>query len=404
MKTERLLNDVSQIAYWCKNLVMVDEEDQGIRFIHHSIREFLVQGTFDPDLRDFHINIADFDHYVGEICVTYLSFRDFETQVIKFTEQSQPEVDLINIPSASVALDRSSNFYGSIINLTKFWRLKTGQRYDLSRLSTYAKADETITLIQSLQSKYSFLMYARHFWLVHSARFTPDTPRAWRLWNQLIESNSPLAEKPWTLSEWTSCSRKISQWIMENNHYPLLTIWVSSDSPATKHTHLISAVAPESQLYKLICQQREDSVNMPKATLDLGLAIAAVHGDLEQARKLAGTTVFRHKPWESDGQALILAAAKGYLDIVELLLEAGVNKNSQGEDGNTAAHLAAANGHDEVILFLRDRGAWLQARNVDGMNALQLAAIHCHPKTVSKITPRKYPGWGEYRGYQDGEE
>lgn len=119
--------------------------------------------------------------------------------------------------------------------------------------------------------------------------------------------------------------------------------------------------------------------------------------------ELIGATVFRHNPWESDCEALVLAAAKGYLDIVELLLDAGVNKDSQDFDGNTAAHLAAANGHDEVLLSLRDHGAWPQQRNVDGLNALQLAAGNCDPETVSALTPRRYPGWGEYRGYQEDE-
>lgn len=114
------------------------------------------------------------------------------------------------------------------------------------------------TSIQSLQSKYAFLIYARHHWLVHSARFTPNTPRVWELWKQLIESNNPLAEKPWTASEWINYSKKISQWIVENNHYPLLTIWVTSDKPVA---NLIGAVAPDSQLGKILCQQREDSVH-----------------------------------------------------------------------------------------------------------------------------------------------
>lgn len=350
MKPERLLNDVSQIVSWCKNLVLVDEEDQGIRFVHHSFREFLIRGAFDADLHDFHINRTQFDHYVGEICVTYLSFTDFETQVIKFAERSKPEVNLTNIPSAAIALDRSSNLYESIIKLTKFWRSKAEQRYDLPRLSTYAKADNPITLIESLQSKYAFLIYARQYWLVHFARFTPDNP-AWKLWKKLIESSSPLVEIPWTASEWTGFARKISRWIVENNHYPLLIIWVSSDMPMTEYRHLIHAIAPESRLGKIFCEQREDSVNMPKATLDLGLAMAVAHSDLELARQLAGSSVFRHRPWESDCQGLILAAAKGYLDIVELLLQLGVNTNSQDEDGNTAAHLAAANGHDKVLLF-----------------------------------------------------
>lgn len=403
MNTKRLLNDVSQIAYWCKNLVMIDEEDQGIRFIHHSVRQFLIQGASDPGLHEFRINIAEFDHYVGEICVTYLNFSDFETQVIKFTEKTLPEVDLMNIPNASVALDRGSHLYGSITKLTKFWRSKTRQRYDLSRLSPYAKADDSITSIQSLQSKYAFLVYACHHWLVHSARFTPDTPKAWKLWKQLIESNNPLAEKPWTASEWANCSEKVSKWIVENNHYPLLTIWATIGKPVAMDAHLIRAVAPESQLGKILCEQREDSVHMTKIMVDLKLAFAVVHGDLESARKLVGTAVFRQKPWESDCQALVLAAAKGYLDIVELLLNTGVNKDSQDIDGNTAAHLAAANGHDEVLLFLKDHGTWLQQRNTDGLDALQLAVGNCDPKTISAVTPRRYPGWGEYRGYQEDE-
>lgn len=405
MKTDRLLNNVDQIIGWCKNLVMIDEEDQGIRFAHHSVREFLVRGVFNVTLYDFHFNIADFDHYVGEICVTYLNFSDFETQVIKFTEQRKLEVDPIDILNASIASDRSSNFFGSPIKLTRFWRSKIGQRYDLANLSLYAKADNIITPFHSLFSKYAFLMYACQYWLIHSARFTPDTPKAWKLWKHLIESHNALVEKPWVESDWANRSNKISKWIVENDHYPLLSIWISLNIPALEYAYLADAIAPDSQLFRVLYQQKQEKVNSTnvKPVIDLMLASAAVRGDLKMAREITGAAIFQNKPWESDCQALILAAAKGHLEIVDLLLESGVHKDSQDADGNTAALLAAANGHGEVLMCLKGRGAWLQHKNHRGITALDQAQQHCDSNTFSALTSRKYPGWGEYRGYQEDE-
>lgn len=65
----------------CGNLVVFDDEDCTVVFAHHSVQQYLrdtgnratpLQVNFDPNAIDEHI---------GAICLAYLSYSDFETQV-----------------------------------------------------------------------------------------------------------------------------------------------------------------------------------------------------------------------------------------------------------------------------------------------------------------------------------
>lgn len=224
MKPERLLNDVSQITSWCRNLIILDEEDRSVRFAHHSTKQFFLYSLRNPCLHEFHMNMRYFDHYVASVCVTYLNFSDFDRQLTRSTVR-KVEVEMSDILKASLVNSPVSAFYISLLKLEKIKRSKSAQKFDLSSVSSYAKLDPKAASIRILQSQYRFLAYAREYWLVHSKDFTPDTP-TWNLWTCLVESKDSLAEKPWVMTEWTNHSRIISRWIVENNHYALLSIWL----------------------------------------------------------------------------------------------------------------------------------------------------------------------------------
>lgn len=445
MKPERLLNDIGQITSWCRNLIILDEEDQSIRFAHHSTKQFFLNSPFHSRLQEFYINMRDFNHYVGSVCVTYLNFSDFERQLTKGIVR-EAEVESIDMLKASLASNPDSAFSRSIFKLDKFWRFKSGHRFDLSCMSSYANLDHKAGLIRTLQSQYAFLAYAREHWLAHSSEFTPDTI-TWNLWESLVEGKKPLADRPWTMTEWKNHSRSISQWIVEKNHYALLSVWFSSlpiiehnyltekllpefpshsrsisdwivDNnhyallcvwlsilPVTEQNYLADRISPESPLGKTLFSQPTGS-NYPnhKFMIDIALLVATIREDLEAVRELASSPTFRLKAWESNCQALLKAAAIGHSQIVDVLLRGAANKESQDTNGNTAAHLAAAGGHDETLLVLHKHHAWLLAQNSEGLTPIDLARSFCHERTVFEIVPRKYRGWGEWRGYVEDEQ
>ncbi|KAG9854168.1 hypothetical protein KCU77_g6309, partial [Aureobasidium melanogenum] len=104
---ERLLNDSDGIVRWCHGLIAFDELDENLQFTHSSVKDFLCGlATERSMLPDFHFQQDEADRQFGEVCVTYLSFNDFKTQVVKY---HKPETLLDPMMMASHALKAGSS-------------------------------------------------------------------------------------------------------------------------------------------------------------------------------------------------------------------------------------------------------------------------------------------------------
>ncbi|KAJ4152469.1 hypothetical protein NW754_004265 [Fusarium falciforme] len=85
---EDLVSGIDRITVWCENLVCVEETDNTVHFSHHSIREYLLQPE-SSDLQDFHVDLEEFDHHAGEVCITYLHLENPKTALIE-SEKAEP--------------------------------------------------------------------------------------------------------------------------------------------------------------------------------------------------------------------------------------------------------------------------------------------------------------------------
>ena len=75
------INNMKKAMAFCGNLIFVDEEHQQVHFTHGSVRQYLLSDTVDEPLSQYRINLEDADAEVGAICVTYLNFSIFNTQM-----------------------------------------------------------------------------------------------------------------------------------------------------------------------------------------------------------------------------------------------------------------------------------------------------------------------------------
>jgi hypothetical protein len=93
----------------CGNLVIYDEEDGSVGFAHHTVLQYLVTRSprQHPSLlaTDFRPTVVD--TYIGEVCLAYLSYSDFETQLDKLPEHAELQHETAeallwwNVPFAS---------------------------------------------------------------------------------------------------------------------------------------------------------------------------------------------------------------------------------------------------------------------------------------------------------------
>ncbi|KAH9230136.1 hypothetical protein K456DRAFT_538196 [Colletotrichum gloeosporioides 23] len=95
----RRVNGISHLPAWCENLIQVEDGSETVHFSYHSIRAYLL-GPTEKSNPDFNLDLKDCEDFIGDICLTYLNFSDFETALAqKFHEQfHEKPMDLGYVP------------------------------------------------------------------------------------------------------------------------------------------------------------------------------------------------------------------------------------------------------------------------------------------------------------------
>lgn len=79
--SDKEITSIHPVLRFCGSLVMVDEEDDTVRFIHHSARSFCLDET--NSVTDWSFTQLEADQHMAETLVTYLSCNVFETRLSK---------------------------------------------------------------------------------------------------------------------------------------------------------------------------------------------------------------------------------------------------------------------------------------------------------------------------------
>ncbi|PMD32028.1 hypothetical protein L207DRAFT_392842, partial [Hyaloscypha variabilis F] len=72
----RKIPTMSRLLQVCKRLIEFDEESQTVKFSHYTVQQYLLSHL--SARKEFRFTKRDANNTIGELCVTYLSFSDFE--------------------------------------------------------------------------------------------------------------------------------------------------------------------------------------------------------------------------------------------------------------------------------------------------------------------------------------
>ncbi|KAF2804925.1 uncharacterized protein BDZ99DRAFT_425132, partial [Mytilinidion resinicola] len=152
----RLLNDVYSTLACCGCLLTVDEEESTIRFIHHSVKQFLLGGFQDSTNTAFTMDSAQ--RTMADIVITYLNYGVFGTEL---STMKVPQIRTASAPSSIIlsALGASSSARTAL----KF--LKSKKRADFDIGKTIAEARKPFQ--SHLVDAFFFHPYAKTYWLQH---------------------------------------------------------------------------------------------------------------------------------------------------------------------------------------------------------------------------------------------
>lgn len=285
---DRMINDTKAIPRWCHGLVTLDELDGVLRFTHSSIKDFLCDClTANMTLLAFHFSQQEADREIGAICVTYLNFSDFKTQVVKRPRQFNNPVLLSPMVIAAHALTPKTsssflNIAGGLMGVgSKPSSVDPG--IFLSHTRTNSKGPTP--------TQHPFLSYASKFWLPHTAGIDPAQSTLWRSWRALVEGEISIIESPSVLDaseQWYNplLGAPLRKFILLNRHGALLQLFLSNNTPfAADQRHyalnnlLISALHEGCTSFVEPFLQKEE---YPPRPLWLRSAILAQNMDLIQ--------------------------------------------------------------------------------------------------------------------------
>ncbi len=153
----RLLNDVFSALLCCGSLLVVDEEELTVRFVHHSVKQFLLDDF--KSASDTTVITDSANRRMANLIVTYLSYGVFETQL---STTVFPKVMAGEAPSNIInsTLDFSANARSLALMLLKY---KNRPGIDISK----ALAEASSISHQHSADRFHFLSYAKLYWLQH---------------------------------------------------------------------------------------------------------------------------------------------------------------------------------------------------------------------------------------------
>ncbi|KAI0165320.1 ankyrin repeat-containing domain protein [Hypoxylon sp. FL1284] len=382
-KPERLHNDINSIVSVCENLVHVDEEYRSIQFAHHTVKQFLVQQPalfrepIDSDLSMFFIDLEEADHFIGEICVTYLDFNDFKTTLSRRAKPTQ-----LPKPDDIITEKRGSN----------------GASAPVLYLD---RTNDSIMTSRAVIDAHPFLRYASTTWIQHTKEFQNDRSKMWSVWKNLIVVGHDLALKPWQPELLNVDSHALLEWAQKAHHYALMRLIVSSRILSDREQREVIFNAIDSHDVAQLDIFLMNDMRAKLADHALQKAAGAGHLDIVERllaakanRLLAAKANVNAAAAKSHGRtALQAAAGAGHLDIVERLLVAKANVNAAAakSHGRTALQAAAGAGHLDIVerLLAAKADVNAAAAEYDGRTALQTAAEAGHLDIIERLLAAK---------------
>jgi hypothetical protein len=89
--SSKIPNNLQRLVRACGNLILIDEDTDNVQLAHYSVQQYLLD-QHRPSFSGLRISKEEADAKLGEVCLAYLGFSDFETQVTMHTDTVTPSM------------------------------------------------------------------------------------------------------------------------------------------------------------------------------------------------------------------------------------------------------------------------------------------------------------------------
>lgn len=380
-------NDMERVIRNCCGLTFIDEEEDTVHYIHHSVKQHLfTHQHHGPEPWRFSMHKVEL--HIGSLCMTYLNFADFKSQLVKAKGEKGSLINAFQLGTLPVYhSSKTANQMAQKLLLryreNQFQHLGA---QEIVRMAHQTLGDNDYTGVKSQfhAHDFHFLQYAKRYWINHLADLDENaSSNDWRLFCRLIEQNDTPALKPWESDHLSQNDRKkiprTLAWSIAQGHYSMLLYHArhlphALTESVKREIIRAAAIHDDSRLIEVVFGI-EGSLPLA-ATLNEGLIWAAAEGRIRPLMTLLKAGAISSA--EVNGQTPLQAAVEGsHLNVVNFLLAENANVNEgPGEKGRTALQASAAGGHNDIFETLLAANAEINAppAATNGRTALQAAA------------------------------
>ena len=415
--------DGDKIIRSCHGLVVRDSDGGQVRLAHHTVHQYLVsthesvKGTDSdkpttgacswPELQSFRCDNSSAEKMAGLMCMTYLSFSDFETSV-----GFKKRVDLtaafkdrgpVSIPTA-LGLGKHLHripykFFGS----EKHFKPPD---IDYSKYLIIDSRDQRLST--EYTSKFALLEYVIEHWGWHT-RWISSKSESWAQLMHIIQNKVlPFKFRPWGPNQHfgpigcKGCpvpesddlepkelpSMGLLHWAAEIGHLSVLEMIEPPLQEYLKHerhhdeTLLIACRHGQTAFVEMLLGQRKFDLFDGRAIQIACAGNASTLDVLLKTKEVAPTLIqgtdFSSRLGKICVEAFYQAASQGHNDIVKTMLANNVRPNFTDDiTGKTPFEAAVKNGHLEVVRELFNANAGMLFSKKSPEEDTDAQAIHC---------------------------
>lgn len=195
---EKMSADGERLIGHCGSLVVIDRENGAVRLAHYTVQQFLLSLPVDMSLAGLHIDLPTATVQIGEACITYLSFSDFETQVTR-RRRPLPVSKTLLLDSA---IDQVPFGKRLVKDVLTSWKHVQGAGANsvnpVIDLTNHLLISDGATSSEKMHAKYRFLKYAIDNWTWHTKGLTNDNQSLWKVFATLAMEKEMMFEfRPW---------------------------------------------------------------------------------------------------------------------------------------------------------------------------------------------------------------
>jgi hypothetical protein len=227
---EKLPTDMPRLIRGCGNLAVIEEETQYVHLAHYTVQQYILKEreTLSEPCQSYFFTYDEANNAIGETCIAYLSFSDFERQISKVVNKNLVEMAVLQ-KAAATRTTMSVGLLGSTMHqaIALVHKHRTPSTIDSLKVDYLHLIRRCHPSFETLTSSYRLLKYIVDNWLFHVTAFkiTSETRSRENMLRALvIEKRLPFAFRPWDVGEATSslCFLSLLGWALEYNHVPAL--------------------------------------------------------------------------------------------------------------------------------------------------------------------------------------